>query len=371
MTLPEHIPVFGVCGWSGAGKTTALVPVIRRLVERGLTVAVVKHDGHGLNIDQEGKDTDRFYKAGADVLIRGPGQSFLRCHRTGDTPLVDVLRAICTCHDLVLVEGHKATPLPNKVWLLSEGEADSPPEATGIRHVLRRDEDRASAILQLIDDWMPSVWRRTPVFGGLLIGGKSVRMGQPKHLLTIEGQTYLEQIIDTLSSYVDQTVLLGQGDVPRALSGMPRLSDVQGVRGPVAGILAAMRWSPLASWIFVGCDQPLVCPEALEWLLGNRKPGVWAVLPRLGHVGEGVEPLLAHYDLRVLPLLENVHRPVDILGSSKVITPLVPADLARAWTNVNTPADRSRAATLFARPPTGGERGRRRAGLDQSLECAS
>ncbi|MBT3381216.1 MAG: molybdopterin-guanine dinucleotide biosynthesis protein B [Lentisphaerae bacterium] len=348
MTLPQHIPVFAVCGWSGSGKTTVLIEVIQRLVRRGLTVGVVKQDVHGLNIDHEGKDTDRFYKAGADVLIRGPEQSFSRRHRTDYPPLVHLLKTICPRYDLILVEGHKTTPLPNKVWLLAEGEETCPPEATGIRHVLGRDEDRVGILLQMIDKWLPTLWRRAPLFAGILIGGEGLRMGQPKHVLRIKGRTYLEQIIDAVKPCVDQTVLLGEAHVPGSLSNVPRLPDAQGVRGPLAGMLAAMRWSPLTSWVFLGCDQPLVSPEALQWLLDTRKPGVWAVLPRLEHSSDKMEPLLAYYDFRAAPMLEGVCKPVDIADSPRVATPLVPASFTCAWTNVNTPADRAHAETVVA-----------------------
>ena len=52
---------------SGTGKTTFLERLIPKLKARGLKIAIVKHDGHRFEIDHEGKDSDRFTKAGADV----------------------------------------------------------------------------------------------------------------------------------------------------------------------------------------------------------------------------------------------------------------------------------------------------------------
>jgi len=71
-------PVVGVCGYSGAGKTTLIESLIPVLRQEGLSVAVVKHDAHGLSVDSRGKDSDRFYRAGADVLAHGFSQSFVR-----------------------------------------------------------------------------------------------------------------------------------------------------------------------------------------------------------------------------------------------------------------------------------------------------
>jgi len=71
-------PVISVCGYSGSGKSTLLEAVIPRLIAQGLSVAVVKHNAHGFAVDREGKDSDRFFKAGATVALRGPDEQFFR-----------------------------------------------------------------------------------------------------------------------------------------------------------------------------------------------------------------------------------------------------------------------------------------------------
>ena len=58
-------PVIGFAAFSGTGKTTLIEKLIPALVSRGLKVAVVKHDAHGLKFDHEGKDSARFSDAGA------------------------------------------------------------------------------------------------------------------------------------------------------------------------------------------------------------------------------------------------------------------------------------------------------------------
>jgi len=302
--MSGHYPVFGICGFSGSGKTTVIEPVIQRLCERGLRVGVLKHDVHGLNIDHEGKDTDRFFKAGADVLIRGPEQSFLRAHSRGDIPLQEVLRLIGPHYDLILAEGHKTTPLEFKIWLCGENNEGPPPEATNIRRVLRRDEDRVSIIMEMIDAWLPQAWRAAPVYAGILIGGKSSRIGQPKHLLQANGKTWLEQTVEKIRAHVDGIAILGGGTVPEELRSFPILCDAPGIVGPLAGMVAAARWRPLTSWLFVPCDLPLLSQEAVRWVLDQRRPGVWGVLPRLPDA-PGPEPLLAYYDFRSGPMLER------------------------------------------------------------------
>ena len=50
--------------------------------------------------------------------------------------------------------------------------------------------------------------------------------------------------------------------------------------GPLAALLAALRWAPQAAWILCPCDLPRVSPAAVAWLLGERRPHRLAVLPR-------------------------------------------------------------------------------------------
>lgn len=61
----KGIPVIGFAAFSGTGKTTLVEKIIEILSRRGIKVAAVKHDAHGLKFDHEGKDSARFSKAGA------------------------------------------------------------------------------------------------------------------------------------------------------------------------------------------------------------------------------------------------------------------------------------------------------------------
>ena len=66
--LDRHI--FGLAGWSSAGKTTLLEKLIARCVADGLRVAVIKQTHHDFDIDQPGKDSWRHRQAGAtEVLV--------------------------------------------------------------------------------------------------------------------------------------------------------------------------------------------------------------------------------------------------------------------------------------------------------------
>jgi len=329
-------PVMGVCGLSGSGKTTLLEAVLPELVRRGLRVAVLKHDVHGIVVDTPGKDSDRLFRAGGTVHLQGPGETFIHHRPQPWQDLEGTVRAMLAEHDLVLVEGHKQTPLP-KVWLESadgQGPADG---VEGVVTVMSRDEDRPAHLLAILEEWLPSVWRRRRCLGGVLVGGRSRRMGRPKSEVRFRGQTLMERVIGALEPHVERVVQLGAASGGERL---PRLADAADSAGPMAGLLAAMRWAPGAAWVLAACDLPLISREAVGWLLDQRAPGRWAVIPQASD--RGVEPLLAVYEPQARVLLEQLARrgeraPRLIAELGPVHLPVPPRELEAAWTNVNTP----------------------------------
>lgn len=333
--------VLAVCGHSGSGKTTLLESVIPHLVAGGLSVGVVKHDAHGFQIDRPGKDSDRLFRAGAEVVLRGPGETAVRSRPGPHTGLAAAVWTLLSRHDLVLVEGHKDTPLP-KLWL--EGrEGDAPPaEVEGILAVLPWGDGRGEVLEREIRARLRFSWESRPVVGGLLIGGGSRRMGRPKQMLELGGSSFAERLVRVLGPVVSEVVLLGGGEVPPALRRLRRIPDPPGLSGPIAGLSAALRWAPRCAWLLAACDLPLVTPEALQWLISLRVPGVRAVLPVTA--GGRVEPLLALYEPHAAPLVERLvlsgrRAPRHLAGEPGVIQATVPPALEAAWRNVNTPED--------------------------------
>ncbi len=335
----DQLPVLGICGSSGAGKTTLIEAVIPLLLARGIRVAVVKHDARNVLVDRPGKDSDRFYRAGADVWLSGAGV-FGRRHRNPGFKMF--LAGLCRGYDLVLVEGHAGTPVA-KLWLLGKGHSEPPPGPGPVLHVLSWRQAETKVVLAWITAWLDRQWCAVPVWGCVLIGGRSRRMGRPKHLLRQEGRTWLEGTVAKLREKVDRVVISGRGEIPASLVDVPCIADAPGVAGPLAGVLSVMRWQPHVSWLVTACDQPCLQPGALDWLLATRRPGVWAILPDLRGAGRP-EPLLAYYDFRCRDYLEDIavsgsFRLGNLAGRSAVLSPRPPAHLHQSWLNINMPAE--------------------------------
>lgn len=152
--INDDVPVLAVCGWSGSGKTTLIEGVLPYLLSLNLKVAVVKHDVHGIDVDRPGKDSDRFFRAGADVFLQGD-ESFFRLHHDPGldiNSLLDLLQRSWN-YDLILVEGHKLTPLP-KVWLLNDEEEEAPANIDNVLISLPRDEKRSGRMKDFLKGYI-------------------------------------------------------------------------------------------------------------------------------------------------------------------------------------------------------------------------
>ncbi|MDH5389360.1 MAG: molybdopterin-guanine dinucleotide biosynthesis protein B [Gammaproteobacteria bacterium] len=109
-------PVLGFAAYSGTGKTTLLVKLIPLLKEMDLRVAMIKHAHHDFDIDEQGKDSYKLRKAGADqVLIASNYRRALiiETPECSEPKLEDLIYSLNLDEvDLVLVEGYRHLPFP-------------------------------------------------------------------------------------------------------------------------------------------------------------------------------------------------------------------------------------------------------------------
>ena len=103
-----QIPVISIVGGkSNSGKTTLLEKIIREAKRRGWRVATLKHDVHGFEMDQPGKDTWRHAQAGADIVaISSPHRIAILESVTEEQSLDEVLARIQGV-DVIFTEGYK------------------------------------------------------------------------------------------------------------------------------------------------------------------------------------------------------------------------------------------------------------------------
>ncbi len=96
-------------GPSGSGKTTIVEKVAKVLIKER-KVAIIKNDPKDKAVfDVEGKDSDKFTKTGAEVVVTSPTRTTYFSQR--EKTLDDIV-AMISDFDLLIVEGLKTLPLP-------------------------------------------------------------------------------------------------------------------------------------------------------------------------------------------------------------------------------------------------------------------
>lgn len=122
----QPIPYVSFSAKSGTGKTTYLEKLVACLKEKGLRIALIKHDAHGFELDQPGKDSYRLRKAGVDTMIlSGPDQTVQISRHTAGEPSLKQLLSSIQGVDLILIEGYKFGAQP-KIQLLRKGYSETP-----------------------------------------------------------------------------------------------------------------------------------------------------------------------------------------------------------------------------------------------------
>lgn len=118
-------PVVTLVGKSGTGKTTFLEKLIPTLKEKGLRIGTIKHDVHGFELDQPGKDSWRHKQAGADTTIISSPKQIGMVRDVDHDHTVSELLSFFSNMDLVIVEGFKREKNP-KIEIIRSEFSDEP-----------------------------------------------------------------------------------------------------------------------------------------------------------------------------------------------------------------------------------------------------
>ena len=134
------------------------------------------------------------------------------------------------------------------------------------------------------------------LYGLVLAGGKSRRMGSDKALLQRGGKSQLAYLYELVAAVTSKTFVSArrdQQDEPQRAQ-YPQIVDRYDDIGPAAGILSAMDACPDVDWLVVACDLPNIERGTLEFLLAARGQGSPFVAYRSSH-DNLPEPLCALY----------------------------------------------------------------------------
>lgn len=181
------------------------------------------------------------------------------------------------------------------------------------------------------------------VYGLVLAGGESRRMGRDKALLDRGGRSQLAYMVDLLGQFVDSVFVSARpeqaDDAER--SQYELIVDRYRDLGPIAGILTALREHPEVDWLVVACDLPNIDAETLQNLLAHRDGGQYFTAYESSY-DQLPEPLCAIYHCGCADVIQtfvdsgiNCPRKILIRSDTFLLQQVNPLSLD----NINTPED--------------------------------
>lgn len=146
------------------------------------------------------------------------------------------------------------------------------------------------------------------LYGLVVCGGQSSRMGTDKSLLEYYNLPQRYYVYNMLQSLCDQVFLSCNPnqalEIDSFYNSLIDKSDYANI-GPMAALLSAYQKYPNASFLVVGCDYPFIDTNALKKLIENRSSVTESVC-YFNPETNTEEPLLTIYENACLPkMLKN------------------------------------------------------------------
>lgn len=186
-----------------------------------------------------------------------------------------------------------------------------------------------------------------PLFGLVLAGGQSRRMGRDKADLQFGDRDVpqwkqVSRLLASVCAEVHVSIRQGQKLTGAETTSLRLLPDAVPSAGPLTGILTAMQAHPDAAWLVVACDLPMLREDDLRHLVSHRG-ATPAVAYRSSHDGLP-EPLCAIYEPGMRPVLQKhvadgCRCPRKILIREEEQVCLLELPRPGALDNANTPGD--------------------------------
>ena len=192
---------------------------------------------------------------------------------------------------------------------------------------------------------------KPPLYGLVLAGGQSQRMGLDKGLIEYYGMPQRDYMAKLLGPYCTETFISCRPDQVEEIKNP--LPDTFTGLGPFGAIASAFRQKPDAAWLVIACDLPLLDADTISQLIGFRNISKVATAFN-SPVNEFPEPLIAIWEPRSYPILlqfltQGYSCPRKVLINSNV--ELLNATKPQALRNVNSPEEMEDVKALINQLP--------------------
>ncbi|GAB3811951.1 molybdenum cofactor guanylyltransferase [Pontibacter rugosus] len=140
---------------------------------------------------------------------------------------------------------------------------------------------------------------KAELYGLVLAGGKSTRMGTDKGLLDYKGMPHRDYLYQLLDNLCAKTFLGLRTEQQQETQEQPVIWDDEYYQGPFRSLLSAHKAYPDKAWLVVACDLPFLTDQAITKLIEARD----AAKPATAYYNEEsgfLEPLIAIWEPEAL-----------------------------------------------------------------------
>lgn len=178
------------------------------------------------------------------------------------------------------------------------------------------------------------------IFGLILSGGRSLRMGQDKGLIPYYGKPQREYLHDLLNKICNDAYLSCKTneDIPAFLN---PIEDRYNLNSPLNGILSAFEHTPSVAWLTVPVDMPMIDEQAIRFLIDHRDPKKLATC-FVDSDGEKPEPLFALWEPEAFEPLKQFHAAGEFSPRKFLMehpVSLLQPPSKKIYQNINTPEE--------------------------------
>lgn len=133
------------------------------------------------------------------------------------------------------------------------------------------------------------------MYGLVLAGGKSTRMGRDKADLNYHGRPHKEVLYEYAAEFCERTFLSIRKEQMKPDLKREYILDTDQFRGPFNGLLSAHKAYPEAAWLVIACDLPFLDKATIALLIEARDPARMATVLAT-HKTQLPEPLVAIWE---------------------------------------------------------------------------
>ncbi len=184
----------------------------------------------------------------------------------------------------------------------------------------------------------------TKVFGLILAGGRSSRMGYDKSKIEYHHKPQIVFINDLLLNHCEKVFLSTNKENSETSLIIDSLPDLFELKSPLNGILTAFNHHVKNAWLTIPCDMPLIDNSLILYLLQSRNKEKVATC-FIDSDNQFPDPLFAIWEPKAALLLSDYYRkggisPRKFLMNNDVA--IIKSPDPQKLININTPEELTR-----------------------------